>query len=285
MKKGFPAVFEDMSMMRNDQYQAFSSKYLRLNKRDQAIFDSWQGESFTFNQLKDKAGVYMIYNKVTKKFYIGMSNNLYKRLQNYLTEKRLIENSSSRINKALIKFGYQKFSVTILEFGPPKSYKSFKLKEREDFFIKIFKPQYNIRRPHLVMVANNKGPFSIPSSFIVPLKIQNLIEKCLDPSYLDWYLVEFSFIESSSRFIFVAVTPKYFVKADSSGWEQGEISKPCGYVSRKRKSKSTPALSFEFIKTSFDLINKEKLALFFPNQKKTFVADCLKKKIRALKPK
>jgi GIY-YIG catalytic domain len=65
--------------------------------------------------LKGVPGIYMITNEITKKFYIGMSTNLYQRFNNYLNVDRLRLNRSSRINKALLKYGFENFSITILE--------------------------------------------------------------------------------------------------------------------------------------------------------------------------
>ena len=67
-------------------------------------------------QLKGKAGIYMISNKINGKFYIGKSNDLTKRLYAYLNLNRLENNKNIRINRALLKYGYHNFSVTILEF-------------------------------------------------------------------------------------------------------------------------------------------------------------------------
>lgn len=39
------------------------------------------------NSLKNKSGIYMITNKITKKIYIGKSKNLLNRLNSYLNEK------------------------------------------------------------------------------------------------------------------------------------------------------------------------------------------------------
>lgn len=57
----------------------------------------------------------MITKKVTKKIYIGMSTNLKGRFQSYLSVKRLNSNRSSRIHKALLKYGFDNFSISILE--------------------------------------------------------------------------------------------------------------------------------------------------------------------------
>lgn len=100
-----------------------------------------------FCSLNNIPGIYMITKKVTKKFYIGMSTNLKGIFQSYLSVKRLNSNRSSRIHKALLKYGFDNFSISILELDKDIKNKHGPFwREREDFFIKVFKPQYNIKR-------------------------------------------------------------------------------------------------------------------------------------------
>lgn len=68
-----------------------------------------------FCSLNNIPGIYMITKKVTKKFYVGMSTNLKGIFQSYLSVKRLNSNRSSRIHKALLKYGFDNFSISILE--------------------------------------------------------------------------------------------------------------------------------------------------------------------------
>lgn len=82
-------------------------------------------DQVNIKSLKEQAGVYMITNKVTKKFYIGMSKDLRSRFYSYLSIKRLEQNRSSRIHKALLKYGYSNFSVSILEFLDAKKVKKY----------------------------------------------------------------------------------------------------------------------------------------------------------------
>jgi hypothetical protein len=86
------------------------------------------------------AGIYMIYNKVNKKKYIGKSTNLLERILSYF-ENSFIVNKSSRIYRALLKFSHAKFSFTIIEFC-----KIEELSSKEQYYIDKFKPQYNIRK-------------------------------------------------------------------------------------------------------------------------------------------
>lgn len=137
----------------------------------------------SFYSLENKIGVYMITNKVTKKFYIGATTNLKRRFYDYLRIKRLEENRSSRIHKALLKYGFDKFSVTILELNQKENRNS--LKEREDFFIQVFKPQYNIKRSKFNFDYSKRADLALKVDLVIPFKIKNLLDKCLDPACLD----------------------------------------------------------------------------------------------------
>lgn len=115
-----------------------------MKQPDYSAVTRFRDRPLSFYSLNKIAGIYMITNKVTKKIYVGMTSDIKSRLYNYLYVDRLIENKSSRIHKALLKYGFSNFSFTILEFVGTKD--SSILREREDFFIRVFKPQYNIAR-------------------------------------------------------------------------------------------------------------------------------------------
>lgn len=100
----------------------------------------WNPEYSAF--FKNKPAIYLIQNKITKKNYIGKSNNLHDRLANYCNVSYLFnKRASSNIYRAILKFGYQNFSFTILEHCEEKD-----LNKREQYYIDIIKPQYNIRK-------------------------------------------------------------------------------------------------------------------------------------------
>jgi predicted GIY-YIG superfamily endonuclease len=172
LKKGFPAIFDNMALLKDKNYFA---KQPSVNSNDKPI---------NFSSLKLKPGIYMITNKVTKKFYIGMSKNLQLRFYNYLNPQRIFLNRSSRIHKAIFKYRYENFSVTILEFCDKNT--SAHLRKREDYYIRIFKPQYNIARSSFNLdIKLPNLDFPVKKYEIIPLKIQNLLDNCLDPACLD----------------------------------------------------------------------------------------------------
>ena len=279
-KKGFPAIFQDMSKMKQRDYFAITKSIVK---------------PLALVSLKGVPGIYMITNKVTKKFYIGMSTNLYSRFYNYLDIKRLIENGSSRINKALLKHGFENFSITILELpglsdtnekylnskvSTLKGYeaKSEYLRNREAFFIKVFKPQYNIKRS----LASRDGDFFNHKYKVkreIPLKIKNLLDKCLDINSLGYNLSSFGFHKKKRFYWFNAMTPKGNIRAWSSGWFEGKIQSSEGF-----KLLETNIVPIKKIIGLYECeqIDRKVLAEFYTDKGKLYVANCLNSKIKAL---
>ena len=90
------------------------------------------------NENGGKSGIYMLTNIITKEIYIGQSINLSNRFKNYLNLS-YIKSNSFRISKALVKYGYSNFSLTILEYC-----KKSDLQAREQYYFDKLNPQYNI---------------------------------------------------------------------------------------------------------------------------------------------
>ena len=86
-----------------------------------------------------KTGVYMWTNTFNGKRYIGSSNNLKRRLLKYFNVALISNDLSMVIYRALLKYGYSKFSFTILEYCD-----SDVLLEREQHYIDTLKPEYNV---------------------------------------------------------------------------------------------------------------------------------------------
>ena len=199
--KNLPAVFEDMSKLKESGYFAIT------NFREKPL---------SFYSLENTPGIYMITNKITKKFYVGMSKDLKGRFYNYLDLKRLNQDNSSRINKALIKYGYQNFSISILELHEKTVISSF-LREREDFFIKVFKPQYNIKRSKFNLDLEFANNYRAKAKMDIPLKIKNLLDASLDPANLHCNLIHLKYNSRKNYYVLAFSTPKYFIKANSQG--------------------------------------------------------------------
>ena len=91
---------------------------------------------------KAKVGVYRFFNLTNGKSYVGSSSNLARRFREYLSIYYLelqLEKGRSSICTALLKHGYSSFQLEILEYCTPD-----KVIEREQYFIDLLKPEYNI---------------------------------------------------------------------------------------------------------------------------------------------
>lgn len=89
-----------------------------------------------------KSGVYKITNLENNKCYIGSActktpkgNQLYFRFRNHFFN----HHKPFPLKRAVLKYGIHRFSWQILEFTPLETTRS-----REDFYIKLLKPEYNI---------------------------------------------------------------------------------------------------------------------------------------------
>lgn len=89
---------------------------------------------------RGKSGIYVWKNKVDGKMYVGSSVDLSKRLRNYFNISYLLGFKSIMfIYRALLAHGFARFKLEILEYCEPS-----KLIEREQHYIDLLKPEYNI---------------------------------------------------------------------------------------------------------------------------------------------
>lgn len=117
-----------------------------------------------YRQNLKQTGIYLITNKVNKKCYVGKSTDLRERFLNYGDRYYLTSKKNSLLCKSLLKFGLEQtsfvyngpphpswahrktlsglnaFSVTIIEYCHPSV-----LDSREQHYINLLKPQFNIR--------------------------------------------------------------------------------------------------------------------------------------------
>lgn len=78
-------------------------------------------------------------NKENGNKYVGSSIVLNRRILNYFNTSHLLKNSKMVICNALLKYGYSKFSITILEYCEPE-----KCLEREQYYLNLLQPEYNV---------------------------------------------------------------------------------------------------------------------------------------------
>jgi len=121
-------------------YATFPNDYLSNNinyvKKYEDTFDM---KKHILKENKDKSGIYMLTNKLTNDIYIGQSSDISKRFKNYFNFSYIKSKDNLIINKALIKYGYSKFSLTILEYCDKSN-----LLLREQYYFDKLNPQYNI---------------------------------------------------------------------------------------------------------------------------------------------
>ena len=133
------------------------------------------------SENEGKSGIYRWTHLDSDKSYIGSSVNLGRRLRNYFNIKFIshITRKTMIINQALLKYGYSKFKLEILEYCTPKD-----LVKREQYYMDVFSPKYNVLRvaysslgyrhspEALVKVRNNLENVNLSKSLKV--KVTNL---------------------------------------------------------------------------------------------------------------
>ena len=122
-------------MKRNEINKLLSAKFVvTYNNLD-------TNKNKIIKENKHKSGVYLWTNLVTGKTYVGSSVNLGRRFKGYLTVSHISKpnKANSLIHKALLKYGYSKFQLEIIEYCSPEI-----CRNREQHFINLLNPEYNI---------------------------------------------------------------------------------------------------------------------------------------------
>lgn len=101
--------------------------------------DAYDMRKNILKENKGKSGIYMLTNKLTNDIYIGQSADISKRFRNYFNLSYIKSKNSFIISRAIIKYGYSNFSVTILEYCDKSD-----LNIREQYYFDKLNPQYNI---------------------------------------------------------------------------------------------------------------------------------------------
>lgn len=98
-----------------------------------------KNKSIILKENRRKSGIYRWNNLITGKSYIGSSIDLGHRFSQYYSLAHLKQKESSIIYRAILKHGYTKFSLDILEYC-----ESSLCVSREQYYIDHLKPEYNI---------------------------------------------------------------------------------------------------------------------------------------------
>jgi hypothetical protein len=99
-------------------------------------------KSLILKDNKGKSGVYRLTNSDTGAIYIGSAIDLSRRLRDYFSVKFLkkeILKNNSLIYRALLKHGYESFTLDILEYCDKTQAIS-----KEQHYIDLLKPEYNL---------------------------------------------------------------------------------------------------------------------------------------------
>lgn len=88
---------------------------------------------------RGRPGVYRLINLTYENVYVGCSADLGRRFTSYYSFMYIDAQKTSLICKALLKYGYSKFRVEVLEYCTLEN-----LLEREQYYIDLLKPKYNI---------------------------------------------------------------------------------------------------------------------------------------------
>lgn len=100
-------------------------------------------KKLAFRTLKPFSGIYLIVNLFNGIYYVGSAviGNIYMRMHKHLYSKI----GNILVGKAVEKYGLQNFAFLVLELVPQQDTDDVKLLlEREDYYIKTMKPEYNI---------------------------------------------------------------------------------------------------------------------------------------------
>ena len=97
-------------------------------------------------KLMKKCGIYLIFNLVSGKRYVGSSINIYNRFHEHIHILKRNEAHNKHLQNSWNKYGEESFVFQVLEYCEPKV--QF---EREQYYIDLIKPEYNLT---LNVVAN-----------------------------------------------------------------------------------------------------------------------------------
>lgn len=104
---------------------------------------------------RNNSGIYRWINNLNNNTYVGSGINLSKRLGDYYNKVDLTRNPRP-ITQALLKHGHSNFTLEILEYCPQAS-----LLEREQFYLDLLKPEYNILKFAYSMLGFKHSPDNI----------------------------------------------------------------------------------------------------------------------------
>lgn len=109
---------------------------------------------------KKLAGIYCIENVINNKKYIGSSSTLYTRLHAHRTKLKSNNHQNNYLQNAINKDGLENFECYIIEFITDISL----LTEREQYWIDLLNPSYNITKEVIRNVISQESRIKISNT-------------------------------------------------------------------------------------------------------------------------
>lgn len=118
---------------------------------------------------RKKIGIYRWINKINGNAYIGSSVNIRVRMYTYYSLRSLAK-SNRPIDRALLKYGFSNFTLEILEYCDKDN-----VLEREQYYMDLVKPQYNIVETAGSSLGYKHTPESLSKmrDFVLSDKVRN----------------------------------------------------------------------------------------------------------------
>ena len=130
--------FKSLVKSNNKYTCSYSTMSSSNNKSIKFYEDAYSMKKSIIKDNKNKSGIYKWTNKISNDVYIGQSIDLSKRFIRYFNLSYLKNRETLVISRALIKYGYNNFSLEILEYCDIAD-----LTEREQYYLDTLKPRYN----------------------------------------------------------------------------------------------------------------------------------------------
>lgn len=130
--------FKSLVKSNNKYTCSYSTMSSSNNKSIKFYENAYSMKKSIIKDNKNKSGIYKWTNKISNDVYIGQSIDLSKRFIRYFNLSYLKNRETLVISRALIKYGYNNFSLEILEYCDIAD-----LTEREQYYLDTLKPRYN----------------------------------------------------------------------------------------------------------------------------------------------
>jgi group I intron endonuclease len=143
--------------------------------------DAEKSKSDMLRDFKQRAIIYMFYNKVTGKVYVGSSADGHKRLNSYF-QPSIIARKGSLIYLNIAKYGYKSFSVIILQdLGPSNTVTKDFIIAREQFYLDWALKTYGLGVLNVLKMADSSLGFRHTKESILKMSMLKKGEK--NPMY------------------------------------------------------------------------------------------------------